>query len=469
MPSFKHSLLICITAAAALTMTGCDRRTPEERLATAFQFYQQGDAASAEMEALKVVDKAPDDPMAVQASLLLAQIYASQNRLEEAQLQLESALQHVSQLEPMGKEVLRMYLASLTGQKKYDEAVKAVDKYQQEYAQDAGTSLSLRVAKADIYTAAGQTTSAREVLGGLMRETTGPVEMALYRDLYTKTFMADEDSTAATRYLREELPRAQRPEDKMYILTTVAQIEGALGNYEVSRQALQELTGLITESLRQQTDVLDVTARALQLGQAYMQSGNVPGAEKTFRTLYDANLKDPDAVQAVINNLMETQIRMGNTSATETLLEGAAKQYPQGPYTEVLRRMREIVAKGELQQLAPQDTSPLVMKYRNEPTVLWPEELPAILKAAGASTTGTVILAPQTTASTSITPAETPPAEDSQTTAPEAPATDDNAAPAPAAAPSGGENDPAPDADQATPAAAAPSADAVTTDTPASE
>lgn len=457
--------------AAALTLTGCDRRTPEERLTTAFQFYQQGDAASAEMEALKVVDKAPDDPMAVQASLLLAQIYASQNRLEEAQFQLESALSHVSQLEPMGKEVLRMYLASLTGQKKYDDAIKAVEKYQQEYAEDDGTSLSLRVAKADIYTNARQTTAARAVLSDLMRETTAPAEMALYRDLYTKTYLADEDSTGATHFLQDELAKVSGQEDKMSILTNVAQIEAATGNYEGSRMALQQLTTFVTDSLREQTNTLDVAARSLQLGQAYLQSGNVPGAEKTFQTLYDADLPDPEAVQAVVNNLMETQLRLGETSATEALLEGAAKKHPQGPYGEVLRRMRELIAKGEFQQLAPQDTSPLVMKYRSETTVLWPEELPSILQAASSSTTGTVTsttgtatvttesattgtatAAPETTATapseTPAAPAETPaPAPaDVETTIP-AEAAPSPAADAQAAPPPAGSSDAIPPAD----------------------
>lgn len=398
---------LLIAASCMAVISGCDRRTPDERLATAVQFYQQGDEASAEMEALKVVDKAGDDPAAVNASVLLANIYARQNRVEEAEEQLASALNHVSQLDPIGKEVLRMYLGSLTNQKKYDEALKTIEKYQKEYAEDPGTSLSLTVARADINTISGETTTARTILQDVIAATTAPAELALYRDLYTKTYLRDRDTTAAVGYLKQQLDKVEGREDRQTLLVGLASLEASADNYEESRGYLEQVTSATMQDVREEPDAIGKAAIAMQLGQIYVNSGNLPGARETFNSIYNSGIDNPQAMQAVVNGMMESMLRLGETSATESLLKDADKKYPQVGFGEVLKRMQDAVAKGELGRLAPQDTSTLVLKYKNDPQTLWPAELAGELKhavetsgtlTAGANTTGTIEAAVETSA-----------------------------------------------------------------------
>src|SRR4051812_41108547 len=102
---------------AVVLCSGCNRRTPEERLQKVGEFLQQNDTLSAEVEAKKIVEKNPDDPAAVQARLLLAQIYTRDQRLDEAVAELEPILDKVSQKDPMGQTVLKSYLAVLQRQK----------------------------------------------------------------------------------------------------------------------------------------------------------------------------------------------------------------------------------------------------------------------------------------------------------------------------------------------------------------
>ncbi len=358
---------------------GCDRRTPDERLATAVQFYQQGDAASAELEAQKVVEKAPEDPAGVQASLLLAQIYSQQNRMEEAEIQLKSSLDNLSQLDPMGKDALRMYLGMLAAQKKFDQALEVVDQVQEEYAEDPGTSLSLRVVRADIMTEAGDTSGARDHLQDIIDETTGTAELALYRDLYLKTFYRDEDTTGALEFLQGELEKVSELEEQVPMLGLMAQISAGGGDYDRSRGYQEELTGMVMADMRQEPSRISRAAKALHLGQIYMTSDNLPGANRVFESLYGMSLEEPEAVQGVVNHLMETQIRLGETSAVQSMLQEVSEKYPDGPYKDVLARMEELIASGRLHEVAPEDTSTLVMRYRGEAEVLWPADLPEVL------------------------------------------------------------------------------------------
>lgn len=385
--SIKNLALVACTIVLTVATTGCDRRTPDERLSAAGEFLKQGDQLSAEMEALKVVEKAPEDPASVQASIMLAQIYAGQNRFDEAEMQMQAALENVSQLEPMGKEVLRMYLELLNGQKKYDEALKTIEKYQQEYAEDPGTSLSLTMAGIQTQTMAGQTTTARETLGYIIEHTTTSEELAIYRPMYVQTFLRDENTTAAIAYLEVHLPSIQRPQDRLENLIGLASLYRAQDNYGKSRFYLESFTDIFMDSLRQEVDVRGKIAGVLQLGQMYLGLGNLPGGRRVYETLYATNPTDPDVLVATVNGLTQTLMRSGETSETQTLLRDVSKKYPDAPFAAQLKRLEDLVGKGELQQLEPMDTSTLAMKYKEDPNVLWPADLP---EALGMETTGTV-------------------------------------------------------------------------------
>ncbi len=387
------ALFACATIGLSI-LAGCDRRTPDERLQTAVEFYQQGDQLSAEMEAQKVVEKAPEDPASIQANMLLAQIYASQNRFDEAEIQMKSALDNVSQLDPMGKEVLRIYLALLNTQQKYDAALDTVSKYQQEYAEDPGTSLSLLMAGVEIQTMAGQTTAARETLNDVVAQTTAPEELTIYRQMYVSTFMRDGNTTAAIDYLEVHLPETKNPEVRRGLMGALAQLYGANDDYAKSRFYLEDLTTSFIDALRQELDVRGRVSLVLQLGQSYLELGNLPGGRRVFQTLYDSNPSDPQALVAAVNGLTQTLLRQGDTSATANLLKDAATRHPEAPFAEQLQRMEELVSSGELQKMSPMDTSTLALKYKADPSVLWPLELPEIL---GVETTGTDTMSSATT------------------------------------------------------------------------
>ncbi len=463
-----------ITAAAVslLLFTGCDRRTPEERLTAATEFYQQGDQLSAEMEARKVLEKAPDDPLAIQANVLLAQIYASQNRFEEAEIELESALENVSQLEPMGKEILKMYLALLGSQEKYDKAIETMDAYQKEYAEDAGTSLSLRVAGADIRTAAGRTTESRQIISSIMAETTAPAEMTIYRDLYVRTFLRDEDTTKAIEYLESQMAQVQDAEEKRGLKLNLSNLYAQAENYEKSRQYLEAVTAEFTQTLRAELDNTARVSQSLNLGQAYVQLGNLPGARRVYQTLYDANVSNAQLAAPIVMGLAETLLRLGETSATLGFLGDAAKRYPSMPFAQQSQQLKDIIAKGQLEAVAPEDTAPLTLKYRADANVLWPAELPEILgvettgtETSAGGSTGTETAASAPDAGTTEAVSNEAPAAPAAAVAPAAPAVPvQEVAPSPAAeaaAPAAPAQDTAPAAPAQDTAPAAPAAPAV--------
>lgn len=448
-----------ITAATAglLMLAACDRRTPEERLQTAIQFYQANDPMSAEVEAEKLIEKAPDDPAATVASRLLAQIYVQQGRKEEAEMQLESALKNVSQKDPMGQQLLADYLRLLEEDKQYKKALEVVEKYQKEYADQPGTSVSLSMAKVQIYTLSGETTAARALLDDRIAQTTMPQEMQIYNGMYLETYRKDQDTTAAVEFMNKVLAGAKDPVDKMSALLTLSGIYAQADDYENARESLVKVTDEFTRLMQTELDRNARIGMSMQVADAYQNFGNLPGARKMYETIYDAAGDIPQVLTAVSRGMVENLLRSGETSATESFLKEVASSHPNQQTQTQLQNFEKMAASGQLQQMAPQDTSTLVMKYRQDPKILWPEQLPQLLAkettGTAVQTTGTVEAAPAAAAVETSAPAEAPaapaetPAAPAPAETPAAPVADEQSS-APAA--TAVESTPAPEAANST-------------------
>lgn len=414
MQSFYKILKAALLASSLAVVCSCDRRTPDERLATAMQFYQQGDFTSAEMEALKVLEKAPEDPASIQASQLLAQVYRQQNMTEEAALQLESALDKVSQKEQVGKELLMSYVDLLNSEQKYDDSLKLVEKYQNEYKEDAGTSLSLRILGAHIRTQAGRTTEARTILQDQMDQTTDPMEMKIYRELYFTTLQRDSNTTAAIAYKLDELNQETDAQAKASIKVTLSSLYAANNDYAQARSYLENVTTQMNEALGKELDKRARIGMALQFAQMYEEVGNVPGARRIYQELYEVARTDKALIMPVQMGMVNVLMREGDTSATESFLKELAATFPEQQFKTQLENFQKMSASGELARIAQPDTSPVVMQYRQDANILWPADLPALI-SGGASTTGTAAARPEATpAGTAVETTVTQPASVSE-------------------------------------------------------
>lgn len=395
----KSIILVSIVVALA----GCNRRSPEERLQSATEFMQQNDMISAEMEARKVIEKAPDDPAAIQARHLLAEIYIREERLEDAKAELEAALEKVSQKEELGRRTLQAYLAVLQRAQDYEGALKTVEKYQQENADDDGTSLSLEVARAEIQTRAGQTTTARQILQRLAENTTSPAELTLYRNLTVATFQRDNDTTRGIEYLQGQIAKVTDEQDRRDLLSALARSYAAVGNYEKTRETLVEATQAYDRAVERELDANLRMRMAFELGNLYAHTGNYAGARRVFQALFDSGIQDPQIVMVVSESLINTLIAQGDYDAFIGFLKEAAQRYPNLPFAQNAAQAESMRAAGQLSVRAPQDTSTLALRFREDKPVV-PQNLP---RSSLAATTDTLAGADGSTTGPRAVDAET--------------------------------------------------------------
>jgi tetratricopeptide (TPR) repeat protein len=384
--------------AAAVVLAGCNRRTPEERLEKAKEFIQQNDTLSAEVEAKKIIEKTPDDPIAIQARILLAQIYARDQRYDEARSELEPALDKVSQKDALGKAVLKTYLLVLQREKKFDEAIKTIDQFQQKYADDEGTSLNLTVARADIQTVAGQTTAARESLMRLHDTTTSPAEIELYRGMIGSTFQRDGDTTGGIQFYEHELASVKSNDQKRGLISQLAEMYAAVDNYEKTREYAMQATTMYDDLMTSDIDARLKGPLTFDLARMYVSISNLGGARRALQALFDSAPQDPQLIMATVAGLFEALVRQGDADAAIGFLKEASTRYPTAPFAQQAAQME--AAKNQGKMANAEDTSTLALKFAKEPIV--PKNLPK-----PAETSGTVTVAAGATSGTVVQEATT--------------------------------------------------------------
>jgi tetratricopeptide (TPR) repeat protein len=372
-----------ILPVALIILSGCGRRTPEERLEKAFNLLQQRDTLGAMLEAKDMIQKHPDDPRTVDARLLLAQVYMMDRKPDDALAELDHVLEKSDQKDQRGMMALRMYLDILKRNQRFEDASKMIDRYQKEYADDQMTSMQLTVARADIMTDAGQTSGARELLVDLIAVTTSPVEIRMFRELIGRTYIAEKAGAEAAAYFEAEYRKAADSEEKRDLALRTAWFHAFAGNYEATRTWTEDLTRLFDEALKDELDANAKTVMALTLGKAYGQVGNLAGARQVVRRLFDART-NPQLMPQVVNELATTMMRQGKPDDVIAFLREAAARYPESQLAEQAAQMETLKAQGKLDAV---DTSPLVMKFAADP-VIAPENLPEA--AAGTSETVTM-------------------------------------------------------------------------------
>jgi tetratricopeptide (TPR) repeat protein len=294
-----------ILAFTLLLTPGCSKRTPEDRMRKAVQLAQQRDTLGAMLEAKDLIKKHPDDPMALQARMLLAQIAANDRRIDDALAEYKAVLDTVSQKDPLGVAALRSTIALLRQSKRTDEALKTIDEYQKRYADDEGVSLSLTVARAEVLATDGQTTDARTILLGLRETTTQPEILRFYRSMIASTYMRDKAFADALAFFTAELQRADNEADKRSLMLQIAGTHAAMENYDEARKILSEATQQYDSAIRRELDAQERLALASELVNAYSGIGNLPGV----KTVVEGLIAQTDDARLAASILLERGAR----------------------------------------------------------------------------------------------------------------------------------------------------------------
>ncbi|MBX3728822.1 MAG: hypothetical protein KF858_06530 [Candidatus Sumerlaeia bacterium] len=148
-----HTLLILALALGALTLTGCKKPTPEERLTEAVGLFQQGQTARGVIKLQELIRETPDDPLANEARILLARYYTSEGNASRALDFLQAVFDKAGANDGAGARAVEG-LATINQQLgEFDKAVAVLEKARSQMPEDdheARDSYTILIANAKI-------------------------------------------------------------------------------------------------------------------------------------------------------------------------------------------------------------------------------------------------------------------------------------------------------------------------------
>ncbi len=347
-------------------LAACSSSGPAERLEKVGKLFQQNDYLGARLEAKELILKYPDSEEAIVAHFVLAQIYNADGQPDEALSELNQVLSRKSQKEQEGIQALGFSIDILKRTKRYEEAYRLIDKYQKQYADDHLTSLQLSVARADVMAEAGETTSARGILEGFLRESTSPLERKQFRQLIAQTFLRDHDPATAAHYFETMYKEAATDEDRRDIALRTAWFYAAAEDYDNARTWTQKATEEFAKAIASELDGRQKLMLAQVLANLYGHVGNLQGAKVLLKAIYDTPFAPQEQLARVINDMVVTLLRMGKADEAVEFVRDAAKRFPQSPLAQQAVQMETLKAQGKLDTV---DTSPLVMRFAADPLI----------------------------------------------------------------------------------------------------
>jgi tetratricopeptide (TPR) repeat protein len=390
--------------ATLLVLPGCSKPTPEERFLKAQQSMMQNDPFGAELEFRRLVDDHPEDPVAIDARLALAAIYARDERLDDALTETKVALDQVSLNTERGMTILRRYNEILKARKRHKEGLDRIVELEKKYANEPMVLTSLLFARADLQSDAGETTAARATLSTVMGSTTDTRVLPVVRRMTVQTYLTEDNTTGAIERVQQDYKVAGTPEEQLNLVGELASLYFIANDYENLRRMLEEATQLSDKSIVSELDRnrrIQIASNAFQI---YQQVGNVQGAREILEASLDG-ASIPESAQ-IVPTLAQVYIREGRTSDAIQALRVAGQklaQVPNSPAQAFLSQADLIQNLSESNKLPGPDTAPLTLRFKTD-TPIGLSTLDLLRNPSAPSNTTTGPLTSSSAAATTTTP-----------------------------------------------------------------
>lgn len=129
---------------AAVTLAGCQRKTPQEKLDEAIQLAQERQTAMAVIKLEALVQDAPDDPASIQARMYLADYHRTQQDYPRAVELFRDVFERTGYADPAGQPAFIGMCIFLAQDGKLAEALKELDAQLAKYPTDQAIQSQLK-------------------------------------------------------------------------------------------------------------------------------------------------------------------------------------------------------------------------------------------------------------------------------------------------------------------------------------
>ncbi len=356
-------IVLSIMLAVAVVLSGCGKKTPQDKLAEAQQSFQKGDTLAAIIMLEEIIEKNPDDPVADEAHMMLAQVHFMSDDVETALQHLDSVLERNGLNSPIGMMAFRNKLVVLARKEQFSEGVDFI----QETIDDLGTTtgslyLHLKFSLADFYSMDEQNQKATDVYKDIVKITDNESALLSAIEGMVAMYEQEENYSEAIRVYRDYLESNPDTAVKNMLIGGIAYYEKKLGNDEKAAglfaQAVEGYMQAIDESVSSREKMTSM----IQLAKLYSLMDEQEQAIDTYESALE-QFPNSEQVPAVLMDMANMYREQKQYDKAVSILNRILKQYPKTQIARSAWRMMGQIT--QERQTSPEDsaTSPTTVEH----------------------------------------------------------------------------------------------------------
>lgn len=358
-----RNLVFISTLVLMFIITGCAKKTPQDKLRDAEKLLEKGDILSAVILLEEVIEKHPGEPVADDARILLARAHYLSNDLESCQKLLGEIFKKYGVRHPRGMLALNITLGIYAQAKKYDEGIKLITQTLNDRKTTGTLYWQLNFALADFYQFDNDTTSALAVLHKIAEQTTEEDIVISALEGIVSIYEADKNYAAAAKAYEDYLATHPETKIKNILLGGMAYYYGKQDNKEKAEQLYAEAIAGFEKEIEAAVSSEEKISRMTELAKLY----SLKNEQHKSLEIFEQILKDyPNERQipAIMLEMARIHATLKQYDKSLTLLNQIIQRWQRTPVAEAAMRLMQQINR-ERAKPQPKDqitTEPLSLK-----------------------------------------------------------------------------------------------------------
>ncbi|MCX7766230.1 MAG: tetratricopeptide repeat protein [Candidatus Sumerlaeia bacterium] len=356
--------IICIlTLVPLLIITGCAKKTPQDKLRDAEKLLEKGDILSAVILLEEVIEKHPNEPVTDDARILLARAHYLSNDLESCQKLLGEIFKKYGVRHPRGVLALNITLGIYAQVKKYDEGIKLITQTLNDTKTTGTLYWQLNFALADFYQFDKDTTSALAVLNKIAEQTTEEDIVISALEEIVGIYEANKNYTAAAKTYEDYLTTHPETKIKNILLGGMAYYYEKQNNKEKAEQLYAEAIAGFEKEIESAVSSEEKISRMTELAKLY----SLKNEQHKSLEIFEKILKDyPNERQipAIMLEMARIHSTLKQYDKSLSILNQVIQRWQRTPVADAAMRLMQQINR-ERAKTQPKDqptTEPLSLK-----------------------------------------------------------------------------------------------------------
>lgn len=345
---------------ALVVFIGCAKKTPQDKLNEAMEALRKKDVLAAIIILEEILEKYPDDPVADDAHILLAEANFVSNDIETCRKHLDAVINKYGVNNPKGNLCFFNKLVTYQKFKQWDDGIKFI----QEVLEDSRTTgpvfWKVKLSLGDFYKLKGDKNEAIKTYKQVSEQATDDSTIISAIESIVAIYESDKDFESAAKAYADYLKAHPNSPLKNILLAGMAYYQEKMGNHEKAESIYAQAIKGIEENIEKATTDKEKVDGMLQLAKLYTLKADYEQAIASYEKVLKEFPSD-QRVPAILLEEAQLYIQQKNYDKALSILNQVVRRWPRTPLAQSATQMIRFINSQRVQPQGEESaTSPSV-------------------------------------------------------------------------------------------------------------